>query len=148
MRRGPSLLLGLLLVSVSLIVWLVRRPGSAATVTIRDRRFVVEVADDPPERFLGLRGRPALSADHGMVFLFPNLEPQVFTMDGVLIALDLLWITGGRVVGITENALPAAPGANSRYPSPQPVDAVLEVVAGTVPAAGFKIGDPVALEPP
>lgn len=117
------------------------------SVTIRGVDFIVDVADDPAEHLRGLRGRAALASGTGMLFVFG--EPpsdRTFTMDGVRIALDFVWIRDGRIVGITPNLPPATLTAGTAHPSPQPVTFVLEVAGGTADRYGWNVGDTVALE--
>ena len=59
--------------------------------------------------------------------------------------IDLLWIDGNKVVAYEQNML--APEENTpinklvKYRSPQAVDRVLEIKAGSIENLGIKIGD-------
>jgi uncharacterized membrane protein (UPF0127 family) len=94
-----------------------------------------------PERlYLGLSGRRELPESWGMLFFMPKQEVQTFCMRGMHISLDLIWISDGRVAGITRNVPRTFPG---NLCSPAPVTHVLEVPGGFADRHGIKAGDPV-----
>ncbi|KKU19131.1 MAG: hypothetical protein UX29_C0009G0015 [Parcubacteria group bacterium GW2011_GWA2_46_10] len=73
---------------------------------------------------------------------------QVDVADTLASRIDIIWIAGDRVVGFAENATPYKGESLteiSRYKSPEGVDRVLEVSAGTVKRAGIAVGDGVAV---
>ncbi len=106
----------------------------------------VEVARTAEERERGLAGRSSLPEDIGMLFLFDEPAPRFFWMRGMEFPIDIVWILGDRVVGVSESVLPE-PGVPEdqlrRYASPGPADAVLEVRAGWARERGVRSGDPV-----
>jgi hypothetical protein len=126
-----------------------------STVTIRSDRsvgagdhvFRVELARTIIEHSRGLSGRERLGEDEGMYFIFDSPTVQGFWMKDMLFPIDIIWISGERVVGFKENAQPE-PGRSiftlPVYNSPGPVDRVLEVNAGTVAKYGIEVGDAVA----
>ncbi|KKU55989.1 MAG: hypothetical protein UX77_C0005G0018 [Parcubacteria group bacterium GW2011_GWA1_47_11] len=119
-----------------------------AIVAIRGERFQVDVADTLASRELGLGGREGLAADEGMLFVFGSLVERTFWMKDVGFSIDIIWIAGDRVVGFAENATPYKGESLteiSRYKSPEGVDRVLEVSAGTVKRVGIAVGDGVAV---
>lgn len=112
--------------------------------------ILAEVAKDPPSRAAGLSGRNYLSEFGGMLFLFDAPGRHGIWMKGMKFPLDIIWIRGGVVADIAENAL--APGENASDAS-LPVftpdvagDSVLEVNAGFVRRFNIKIGDRAVLE--
>lgn len=115
-----------------------------AIIAIKGEQFAVALADTPTARAEGLSGRSALGENEGMLFLFPRPEIQRFWMKGMRIPIDIVWILEGTVVGFEERVLPE-PGVPIEkltvYQSPQPVDRVLEVKAGTVERLGIREGD-------
>lgn len=69
--------------------------------------------------------------------MFGKLLRPPFWMWGMLFPIDLIWISGKRIVGWEENLKPPNsklhlffPYFLKRYHPPEPVDAVLEVEAG------------------
>ena len=92
-----------------------------------------------PERlYLGLSGRRELPEGRGMLFFMPAKEVQTFCMRGMHIPLDLIWISDGRVAGITRDVPRTFPG---NLCSPAPVTHVLEVPGGFADRHGIKAGD-------
>ena len=117
-------------------------------VYIKNHRLHVDVADTPAERQKGLSGRESLLPETGLLFVFRKPAVQRFWMKGMLIPIDIIWISGGKVVGVTENLEPE-PGVSmvklKSYPSPSPVEYVLEVPAGTAERIRITAGDPVSI---
>jgi len=92
-----------------------------------------------PERiYLGLSYRRELPEGRGMFFFMPEKEVQTFCMRGMRLPLDLIWISDGRVVGVTRDVPATFPG---ELISPAPVDQVLEVPGGFADRHGIKTGD-------
>lgn len=81
------------------------------TATIQTQRGPVhvqlEVARTPAVRERGLMFRRDMADDHGMIFVFPRPEHQVFWMHNTLIPLDMIFIRADRtILGIVKNATP------------------------------------------
>ncbi|EKD79228.1 MAG: hypothetical protein ACD_41C00127G0002 [uncultured bacterium] len=124
------------LVSVVASVLLLAGCASTGTVTINQAVFEVTIADEPAEQELGLGDTSALASNQGMLFLFADSAPQTFWMKDVEYPIDIIWINDQTVVG----SVTAYPGPGT-YASPQPVDTVLEVPAGTVVTEQIEVGD-------
>ena len=118
-------------------------------VFVRGQEFSVEIADTPMKRSRGLSGREKLEINEGMLFLFSNAGYQSFWMKGMVIPIDIIWIKGSKIVGFEKNVRPE-PGVRTtnlkRYVSPEAVEKVLEVSAGTAERLGIEIGDEVQLD--
>ncbi len=111
-----------------------------------------EVARTPEERAQGLSGRPALSENAGMLFVFQEERRPAFWMKGMRFPLDFIWISRDRrVVDITRDVPPPEPGTPDNalplYQPAEPVLYVLEVNAGIVGEMGLRVGDAVTFEP-
>ena len=100
-----------------------------------------EAVRTPERLYLGLSYRGELPEGRGMLFFMPAKEVQTFCMREMRIALDLIWISDGRVAGITRNVPSTFPGG---LPSSAPVTHVLEVPGGFADRHGIKAGDPVS----
>lgn len=123
-------------------------PKEKGRVAIGARVFRVDVARSEEELVRGLAGREKLTPDEGMLFTFVVPDVYNFWMKDMKFPLDFIWIRGGEVVGITENAQVELDrdGSELTVYSPQSeVDNVLEVNAGTAAAQGIQVGDPVAV---
>jgi uncharacterized membrane protein (UPF0127 family) len=119
-----------------------------ARVTVAGHTIQVEVAESPAARMRGLSGRPALAADHGMLFTYDVASVPAFWMKDMRFDLDLVWIRGGRVVDLTARAPHRVEGPLPVYRPSEPVDLVLEVPAGTAARFGWRPGDAVEVVPP
>ena len=112
------------------------------TVTIEtpsgQHRFTIELADTPGERARGLMYRRSMRPDHGMLFDFQVEQPVAFWMKNTPLPLDMLFIDAtGTVVQIEADTVPFS---ETPVPSVQPVQAVLELNAGTSQSLGIAPG--------
>lgn len=109
------------------------------SVTGKQHRFTVELADSDERRAYGLMHRDAMPPDHGMIFDFKADQPVAMWMRNTRLPLDMLFIArDGKVVNIRERAVPF--DETSIY-SDGPVRSVLELNGGTVSRLGIKPGD-------
>ncbi|HEX9145916.1 MAG TPA: DUF192 domain-containing protein [Candidatus Binatia bacterium] len=107
----------------------------------REITFVVELADTPAKRELGLQYRRDLPADRGMIFLFPYEADQTFWMKNTPIPLDMIFINNQRqIVGIAEEAVPFSLDPRSVG---RPSQFVLEINGGLSKRYGIKPGNSV-----
>ena len=121
-------------------------PERSATVTVEITHgtttvhFSVEVASSPRARQRGLMGRESLTANAGMLFLFPEDVAFGFWMKDTLIPLDIAFIDGDRIVEIRS----MKPCRTATCPLTTPshaYDAALEVNEGSLTRAGISAGD-------
>lgn len=132
---------------IGLAAWLnfTVEPTSFKEVVIKDQVFLLEIADTPNKLIKGLAGREQLADNQGMLFIFPQAAEQSFWMKGMKFEIDLLWLDDVTIVGWEQNmALPASNSLDTdlpKYTSKQPVNAVLELPAGTIDRLGLEIGD-------
>ena len=108
-------------------------------VTIGKTKVKAEVVSSLEKIYLGLGKRPELPEGRGMLFVMPQREIQEFCMRDMRFALDFIWLTPGRVAGLTKNVTPQDQQAG--YKSPVPVNYLLEVLAGFCDRHGIKVGD-------
>lgn len=113
-------------------------------VTVGNQSFTVEVADTVGERERGLSERDSMPSNKGMLFDFKQEGKWQMWMLRMRFNLDMAWLDEtGKIVYIRENLTPDTfpnafiPDTNARY--------VLEVNAGSLSAAGVKLGDTVRL---
>lgn len=103
--------------------------------------FMVEIADEEPERERGLMYRPPLEADRGMLFEWPGEAPEErgFWMRNTPSSLDIVFIAAdGRIVSIASHATPQS---EALIPSNGVAAGVLELRAGRAAEIGAKAGD-------
>jgi uncharacterized protein len=97
--------------------------------------LVLEVADEPQERAVGLMGRTEVPDGTGMVFLFDAQVTSSFYMFQVPVPLLAVFVRDGVVVGV-ERMEPCAetdPGACPLYGPDEPYDTVVETAPETLP---------------
>lgn len=112
-------------------------------IKIGDLAIQVEVADSGEKKAKGLSGRKSLGENEGMLFVFKNSYPS-FWMKEMLIPIDILWISDGKVVKIHKDVQPEPGKTTSEltlYRPDQPIDYVLEVNAGFSDKNAVKSGD-------
>jgi uncharacterized membrane protein (UPF0127 family) len=116
-------------------------PGAQLPVdwlTVGSHRITVELARRPVEQSRGLMFRTSLPPDHGMLFLFPSDEVQVFWMRNTTIPLSIAYADArGRIVRIADleplDERPVTSIAPARY--------ALEMHRGWFAAHGVVAGD-------
>jgi uncharacterized membrane protein (UPF0127 family) len=103
--------------------------------------FMVEIADEEPERQRGMMFREPLADDRGMLFEFPDVAERAFWMRNTPSSLDIIYIDPrGRIVSIASHAVPFS---EITIPSRGPASGVLELRAGRAEEIGAKAGDQV-----
>ena len=111
-------------------------------VTLKNERFVVELADTSEKQALGLMFREQMPDDHGMLFLFPGEATRSFWMKNTRIPLDIFYFDEElKLVSVAENTKPCRTQRCPSYPSTAPAKYVLELNAGKAAELGVKTGD-------
>lgn len=112
-----------------------------SSATIQGIPLLLEVARTPKQWEHGLSDRADLGALDGMLFIFPQAHVPLFWMKNMQFPLDIIWVSGGKVVDIT-NSVPVSESDQLPTYSPTvPVDTVLETRAGWAEENGIVIGD-------
>ena len=105
----------------------------------------IEIADSAAEEAIGLMYRTSMEENHGMLFVFDDVEQRTFWMKNTKIPLDILFIgADNKVVDIKENFQPCTTDQCEMYTS-KPTNTALEVNAGFVAVHGIAVGDKVDL---
>jgi uncharacterized membrane protein (UPF0127 family) len=79
-----------------------------------------------------------------MLFVFHDAVERTFWMKGVRFPIDIIWLRDNTIIGIAHDVQPEPDVSDdelTRYRSPGPVNAVLEVVAGTAEILHIGKGD-------
>lgn len=107
--------------------------------------LTLEVADEGPERAVGLMGRTEVPDGTGMVFLFDEPVSSSFYMFQVPIPLRATFVRDGTVVGVVDMAPceETDPNACPLYGPDEPYDVVVETAPEGLP--DVEVGD--RLEP-
>jgi|GEM_PF-831717 uncharacterized membrane protein (UPF0127 family)/lipid II:glycine glycyltransferase (peptidoglycan interpeptide bridge formation enzyme) len=107
----------------------------------------VETAKDTLSIMRGLSGRPSLSPNDGMLFIFPRPKRYRFWMPDMHFPIDIIWINDDKVVDITESASNKFNPLHPKFYRPLcDANYVLEVNAGFSEEKGIKVGDVVDLD--
>lgn len=128
-----------------LLVGLLAAPAQAQDgvklVNLGGARLELEVVTRPRDRYRGLSGRADLAPGKGMAFVYPRPGQRCMVMRGMRFGLDIIWLRGGAVVGVSHRLPPPLPGQEPREVcSPQAVDMVIETPAGWAEGQGVRIG--------
>jgi uncharacterized membrane protein (UPF0127 family) len=100
-----------------------------------------ELAYTDETRSRGLMFVESLPQDAGMLFVFPNLEPQGFWMKNTLIPLDMIWMNERKEIVYFLTAEPCKSDPCESYEPMQKAKYVLEVNAGFVKKHHLQIGN-------
>jgi uncharacterized membrane protein (UPF0127 family) len=112
---------------------------------LNNKPLHLEIASSPEKHYQGLSNRSALCSECGMLFIFPVPENKTFVMRQMQFPLDIVWINQQTVVGISRNLPPEQVEPYTPYPSPGPVELVLELNAGTAEKYGLQVGEKFSL---
>ncbi|MEX1997630.1 MAG: DUF192 domain-containing protein [Candidatus Andersenbacteria bacterium] len=137
------IIVGLLVINGSLNATETCRDFSEGKISVNGKTFRVALADNEVERQQGLAGCSAIPQWRGMYFPYTELQEARYWMKGMLIPIDIVWVSQGSVIGIEEN-VPVIDESITLpppiYRSPRPVDGVLEVGAGKAREYGINVG--------
>lgn len=103
--------------------------------------FKAKVAATQSARELGLSGVDKLSADEGLIMVFPSDSTWNIWMSGMKVPIDIVWLDSQKkVVYIVRNADPELHEDKVFVPL-NPARYVVELPAGSVQQYGVKSGD-------
>ncbi len=120
-------------------------------ITLGDQRLAIGLASTPAQQAQGLSGCPLVPDRQGLLFPFNPPRQTSFWMKDMLIPIDIIWIKDNVITGIEHrvNPPPSLDTDDSqltKYPSPGPVTAVLELAAGQARELGLTPGVPVKID--
>jgi uncharacterized membrane protein (UPF0127 family) len=113
-------------------------------LTLREgQQVILEVADSPEERMLGLFFMQTLPKDRGMVFIFEEGEPLRLWTRGYRFSIDLLWLDQEfQVVSYEEEISPCEKDPCPTYsPADGKAPYAIAIAAGQIRQQGFVKGD-------
>jgi uncharacterized protein len=113
-------------------------------ISIDGREYKVELAITKEEQEMGLMNRTSLDPNSGMLFVFKEKLVQKFWNEGTLIPLDVIWISGDKVVGVS--TLHDISAGLEIVDSIEPVDYALELPFGTALENNIHIGSEVKIK--
>ena len=99
-------------------------------------KFVVEIADEPEERMIGLMHREEMDLKHGMLFQFGDTSLVNMWMRNTVLSLDMIFIRpDGTIAKIAQRTTPFS---EAIITSGEPVSHVLELNGGVAAMIGLK----------
>ncbi|WP_178987680.1 DUF192 domain-containing protein [Winogradskyella schleiferi] len=102
----------------------------------------IEIADDEYETQTGLMYRTKLETNHGMLFIFPDVQMRSFYMKNTKIPLDIIYIDENKtIVSFQKNAQPMN---ETSLPSEAPAKYVLEINGGLSDEWELAVGDQIS----
>jgi uncharacterized protein len=113
--------------------------------------LTLELAESPEQQTMGLMERQTLAPEAGMLFLYPDIQPEssAFWMFRTRIPLDIAFIDSTGVIRTVQTMEPCrsllAEGCPS-YPAGAAYRAALEVNAGYFARRQIHVGDRVLLQ--
>lgn len=118
-----------------------QRISDTTTAVLDGVELELEVADEQPERAVGLMGRTQVPAGTGMVFLFGAPVETSFYMFQVPVPLTAVFVRDGTVVHVAQMApcTETDPRRCPLYGPDVPFDTVVETAPSTLP--DVKVGD-------
>lgn len=120
-----------------------------SALTINQRSFNVALAITPAQQIRGLSGCNKIPGNSGLYFPLPQKKIAGFWMKEMLIPIDIIWIADGVIIGIEHNVPTPDDSSDSNlitYSPSQPINAVLELPAGTSRKLNISINDEVFLQ--
>lgn len=116
-----------------------------ADIVINNHKFTAEVLSNPSDQAIGLSGRKSLKDNQAMLFEYKLSVIPYFWMKGMLIPIDIIWISDNKIVGIEKNISNPNPAitdaALPKYKPNTSVNYVLEINSGLSDKYGFNVGD-------
>lgn len=150
--RRVLLILVIVILAIAGVIYFTRNAsfqffGPSASATVNGQKFQVLVADDPDERQIGLSEKKSLPQNQGMIFLMDKADYYSFWMKNMDFPIDIIFISGDRIVTIYSDQQPAKDNENPpTITSKEPADKVLEINAGLAKKHNLKEGDSIKLE--
>lgn len=114
------------------------------SITIDQKKFLLEVAKSNIKRAKGLSGRRNLASREGMVFIFDSRAQQTFWMKDTFIPLQIIFLDQCKIVDIQNMPVEQDPDQpQKKFSSPSPSDMAIELNANSINTnlIGTKIDD-------
>ncbi len=118
---------------------------SSSQVVINGQKINTVIADEPSEWQEGLQGVASMSADSGMLFIFPNPQEVKFWMKNTMIPLDMIFIDENKVIQFIRKSVQPCSSDPCQTYSHNNIKYVLEVNGGYADKKGIKTGDKVII---
>ena len=129
-------------IGITFLVSLLLADAKYIPIYIGNNELVVEVADTPEKRMIGLMFRKSIPDDYGMLFVFENEAVQAMWMKNTFIPLDIVFMDKNRqVVDVYIAVPPCRRDPCQSYVSRRPAKFALELKGKYSEKLNIKIGD-------
>ena len=106
-------------------------------MTIGGKDFSLEIATSEHDQTVGLMHRDHMDSDHGMLFVFPDMQKRYFWNHDVHFPLDLIFVDNtGTVVSLKRMEAYNENNTGSDFPA----EYAIELNAGTAAKVGLAVG--------
>ncbi|MDF5718597.1 MAG: DUF192 domain-containing protein [Rhizonema sp. NSF051] len=144
---GFSLAIGSIIITILAVS--ARSPQKlpvSAIASFGNKKIELEVASTPQELAYGLKFRPSLPQNRGMLFEIGKPQKVRFWMKDVAMPLDIIFIQpDGSVNFVAANAPPCHKESCPLYYSTNAVNRVLELKSGKAKELGIKAGSAIKI---
>lgn len=112
-------------------------------VEINNNHILIDIADTPQKKYIGLSGRQKICNNCGMLFIFGQNNNPVFVMRNMNFSLDIIWIKKNKIVKIDDNLSPEGNIIQNYFTSDIATDYILEVNGGFTKKNNIKVNNTV-----
>jgi uncharacterized membrane protein (UPF0127 family) len=141
--------LGILLLLVALASVAGALPATTGLTLPSGRVLSVEVMVKEEDREMGLMFRPSLAEDHGMLFVFDQLDFHGFWMKNCKFPIDIVWLDEtAKVVHVAASVPPCKAEPCPVYQPLQRGKYVVEMVAGLAKREKVVLGAKLSFQVP
>ena len=111
------------------------------TVSVGIHRLAAETATNVTAWNKGLSGRPCITSDEAMLFIFPRASQYAFWMKDMRFPIDIIWISQAhRVVAIEDNVRPSTYPDHFVNQKQNPAKYTLEIAGNSRKNLGINLG--------
>jgi len=107
--------------------------------------ILLEIADTPLKRNIGLMQRENIAKDTGMVFIFDKPVIQKFWMFNTLIELDIIFVKNNKIIYLEKNLPICRKKPCPVYGPDDYFDYAIELNSGDIERLNIKLSDQVKL---
>lgn len=129
----------LVILFLSSILFVLKAIAPVKFISISNKFILVEIAKTPHQRAQGLKGRPHLEKNRGMLFVFDKQGYHTFWMKETFIPLDIAFIDKRKRIVDIQQMIPLQ--TDTRYVPSQESIYALEMNAGWFEEHNIKTGD-------
>ena len=110
--------------------------------TNQNQAIRLELADKKQQITRGLKFRPSLPKNQGMIFVFKQQQKTKISTNHIYLTLDIIFLKDGVVKSIIDSAPPCNLQKNCpQYDSIYPVNQIIQLPAGSIRNLDIEVGN-------